>query len=291
MTPSAATITGLTARSSTTRSWPRSSQRPAGRALRSLRGRLSRPAWQNSTSAMPGIGQLAYFGLMPEFIGRRLGYFFLYHADRERLGEADHEAAGQHLHAGSPPRAAALSAPRLRALQPRRPLHRIAVGSEPRPKAQGHFLPPRPKAHSRPSQKRMGVWGMTMADAARPKNDIVRPPARADVPLHHRDVGALFLLRHARDPRSLPRPTISCYDPTCRQRRRISRFKHVSSRSCSTAGARSRVQPLSSTHLRQLHGVRLSDAVLRRLHRGPLARPALQRDHRRPSSWPSPNSR
>ena len=27
-----------------------------------------------------GIGQLAYFGLMPEFVGRRLGYFFLYHA-------------------------------------------------------------------------------------------------------------------------------------------------------------------------------------------------------------------
>ncbi|HUO88053.1 MAG TPA: GNAT family N-acetyltransferase [Rhizomicrobium sp.] len=28
----------------------------------------------------PGIGQLAYFGLMPEAIGKRLGYFFLYHA-------------------------------------------------------------------------------------------------------------------------------------------------------------------------------------------------------------------
>ena len=27
-----------------------------------------------------GTGQLAYFGLMPEFIGRRLGYFFLYHS-------------------------------------------------------------------------------------------------------------------------------------------------------------------------------------------------------------------
>lgn len=26
-----------------------------------------------------GTGLLAYFGLMPEFIGRRLGYFFLYH--------------------------------------------------------------------------------------------------------------------------------------------------------------------------------------------------------------------
>jgi GNAT superfamily N-acetyltransferase len=26
------------------------------------------------------LGHLAYFGLMPEFIGRRLGYFFLYHA-------------------------------------------------------------------------------------------------------------------------------------------------------------------------------------------------------------------
>jgi GNAT superfamily N-acetyltransferase len=25
-------------------------------------------------------GQLAYFGLMPEYVGRRLGYFFLYHA-------------------------------------------------------------------------------------------------------------------------------------------------------------------------------------------------------------------
>lgn len=28
----------------------------------------------------PGTGLLAYFGLMPEFIGKRLGYFFLYHA-------------------------------------------------------------------------------------------------------------------------------------------------------------------------------------------------------------------
>jgi GNAT superfamily N-acetyltransferase len=27
-----------------------------------------------------GIGLIAYFGLMPEFIGKRLGYFFLYHA-------------------------------------------------------------------------------------------------------------------------------------------------------------------------------------------------------------------
>jgi GNAT superfamily N-acetyltransferase len=29
---------------------------------------------------LDGIGQLAYFGLLPEFIGRRLGFFFLYHA-------------------------------------------------------------------------------------------------------------------------------------------------------------------------------------------------------------------
>jgi GNAT superfamily N-acetyltransferase len=27
-----------------------------------------------------GTGQLAYFGLMPEAVGKRLGYFFLYHA-------------------------------------------------------------------------------------------------------------------------------------------------------------------------------------------------------------------
>ncbi len=26
------------------------------------------------------LGQLAYFGLIPEYVGRRLGYFFLYHA-------------------------------------------------------------------------------------------------------------------------------------------------------------------------------------------------------------------
>lgn len=29
---------------------------------------------------LEGIGQLAYFGLVPEFVGRKLGYFFLYHA-------------------------------------------------------------------------------------------------------------------------------------------------------------------------------------------------------------------
>lgn len=28
----------------------------------------------------PGVGQLAYFGLLPEFIGRRLGFYFLYQA-------------------------------------------------------------------------------------------------------------------------------------------------------------------------------------------------------------------
>jgi GNAT superfamily N-acetyltransferase len=28
----------------------------------------------------PGVGQLAYFGLMPEAVGKRLGYYFLYHA-------------------------------------------------------------------------------------------------------------------------------------------------------------------------------------------------------------------
>jgi len=27
-----------------------------------------------------GVGQLAYFGLMPEALGKRLGYFFLYQA-------------------------------------------------------------------------------------------------------------------------------------------------------------------------------------------------------------------
>lgn len=27
-----------------------------------------------------GVGQLAYFGLLPDFVGRRLGYFFLYHS-------------------------------------------------------------------------------------------------------------------------------------------------------------------------------------------------------------------
>lgn len=27
-----------------------------------------------------GVAQLAYFGLMPEAVGKRLGYFFLYHA-------------------------------------------------------------------------------------------------------------------------------------------------------------------------------------------------------------------
>ena len=29
---------------------------------------------------LEGIGQLAYFGLITEYVGRRLGYFFLYHA-------------------------------------------------------------------------------------------------------------------------------------------------------------------------------------------------------------------
>lgn len=29
---------------------------------------------------LEGIGQLAYFGLIPEYVGRRLGYFFLYHS-------------------------------------------------------------------------------------------------------------------------------------------------------------------------------------------------------------------
>lgn len=28
----------------------------------------------------PNIGQLAYFGLIPDFIGRKLSYFFLYHS-------------------------------------------------------------------------------------------------------------------------------------------------------------------------------------------------------------------
>jgi GNAT superfamily N-acetyltransferase len=28
---------------------------------------------------LEGVGQLAYFGLLPDFVGRRLGYFFLYH--------------------------------------------------------------------------------------------------------------------------------------------------------------------------------------------------------------------
>jgi len=27
-----------------------------------------------------GLGQLAYFGLVPDYVGRRLGYFFLYHS-------------------------------------------------------------------------------------------------------------------------------------------------------------------------------------------------------------------
>ncbi len=52
-----------------------------------------------------GIGQLAYFGLMPDYVGRHFGYYFLYHACMNRLGAADPEDAGQHLHAGPHPRA------------------------------------------------------------------------------------------------------------------------------------------------------------------------------------------
>ena len=37
------------------------------------------PAWPNWTCASRGIANIAYFGLMPEAIGQRLGYFFLYH--------------------------------------------------------------------------------------------------------------------------------------------------------------------------------------------------------------------
>ncbi len=48
-------------------------------------------------------GQLAYFGLMPDFVGRGLGYFFIHHAVSARLVEADLQPAHQHLHAGPSP--------------------------------------------------------------------------------------------------------------------------------------------------------------------------------------------
>ena len=86
-------------------------QRPARSSFMFFMPKAARRAWPNSTCATTATGQLAYFGLMPEAVGKRLGYFFLYHAF-ECLGAADLQAAGQHLHAGSPARPAALPAHR-----------------------------------------------------------------------------------------------------------------------------------------------------------------------------------
>ncbi len=38
------------------------------------------PAWAELDFRKDGIANISYFGLMPEAIGRRMGFFFLYHA-------------------------------------------------------------------------------------------------------------------------------------------------------------------------------------------------------------------
>ena len=62
-----------------------------------------------------GTANIAYFGLMPEDVGRRLGYFFLYHTCMNAWAQPI-AAAGQHLHPGPSPRPAALPAHGLRPL-------------------------------------------------------------------------------------------------------------------------------------------------------------------------------
>ena len=74
----------------------------------------------------PGRCNLAYFGLVPEAIGRGLGTFLLQTAvhmawDRPGTDAAD----GQHQHARPPARAAALPEGRLRAGRAARPRRRV----------------------------------------------------------------------------------------------------------------------------------------------------------------------
>ena len=107
----------------------------------------------------------------------------------------------------------------------------------------------------------------------------VRPPEGPHLPVHHRDVGALLLLRDARAARPL-HDEISAAAGARRQT------------SLGLAGLKSAleavfgpldVQPLSSQIYGLLHGAGLSHADFRRASRRPRARPA---PHRRPRRDP-----
>ena len=119
---------------------------------------------------------------------------------------------------------------------------------------------------------------MAMSDTPKPAETrrALRPSARADVPVHHRDVGALFLLRDA----LAPHPLHGEVRAAARQRRQRDR-------ACRTAQLlridlrTARHPAVRVAHLRALHCARVSDAAVRRHAGGPRAGPAPHRHPRR----------
>ena len=185
------------------------------------------------------------------------------------------QAAGQHLHAGSSARPAALSAPRLRPLHPRRPLHRIAVSR--------HFLPRHGHRQS-PARHRLGREFRGMAiDQTGAESD--RRPQMFGHPrgltyLFTTEMWERFSYYGMRAILVLYLTNFLLLHPTVDGVLGYHAMKSFFEIGVQRRTAARRPAPLVD-HLRQLHRLRVSDAVLRRHDRRPLARPALQRDRRR----------
>ena len=132
---------------------------PAQPALCSVHGRKSRRHGRTGFAQADGTANISYFGLMPEAIGKRLGYFFLYHTCINAWAAAHPAADRQHLHPGPSPRAAAVPAAGFHALLPGRAVCRIALTVVLRGKV----------AVASPSRRRM--------TSARQRTDLARPGA------------------------------------------------------------------------------------------------------------------
>ena len=104
----------------------------------------------------------------------------------------------------------------------------------------------------------------------------VRPSEGPHLPVHHRNVGALLVLRDARAARPL-HDQISAAAGPCRQRGRLGRLK-----ARARVGVRAaRRAAVVVADLRLLYRAGLSDADFRRTSGRPRARPAPHRGHRR----------
>ncbi len=121
-----------------------------------------------------------------------------------------------------------------------------------------------------------GIQRCDRCDRTRQRRRAVRPSARAELSLRHRDVGALLVLRHEGAARAIHG------EVSAAARARADRYRLRGAEKRTGVPVRAARHPAAVVaYLRPLHRPRLSDSGARRLSRRPRTRPASHRRDRR----------